>query len=149
MIFIQVHFKFKMNLNIVLDQGARCPTRAHETDAGYDLYSNEEVLIGTLEKALVSTGVKMTIPNGYFGKIFSRSGLAVKSDLEVGAGVIDSGYRGEVKVLLRNHSNTHQIIKRGEKIAQIVFLPYMAFNIVQVDNLDKSDRGEAGFGSTG
>ena len=138
-----------MDLNIVVEQGARCPTRAHETDAGYDLYSNEEVMIAAQEKVLVSTGVKMAIPSGYFGKIFSRSGLAVKSDLEVGAGVIDSGYRGEVKVLLRNHSGIPKIIKRGEKIAQIVFLPYVTFNMSFVSSLNESDRGEAGFESTG
>lgn len=138
-----------MDLNIVVEQGARCPTRAHETDAGYDLYANEEIMIAAQEKALISTGVKMAIPSGYFGKIFSRSGLAVKSDLEVGAGVIDSGYRGEIKVLLRNHSIIAKLIKRGEKIAQIVFLPYITFNISSVANLDESDRGEAGFGSTG
>lgn len=141
-----------MGTKISLSEGACMPTRAHKTDAGYDLCANENVRIPPFGSVLVNTGVRMAIPSGYFGKIFSRSGLAVKRNIGVDAGVIDSGYRGEIKVLLRNYSSVQLNIFQGDKIAQLVILPYHVLDemvVVDPSEFEKTDRGEAGFGSTG
>jgi len=138
-----------MDLSITLLEGASEPARAHSTDAGYDLFAYNDSVIEAKSSATFRTGVSMSIPDGYYGKIFSRSGLAVKNGIEVGAGVIDSGYRGEIIILLHNHSNNLKEIKTGDKIAQIVFMKYETFNIKITGELNNSDRGENGFGSTG
>jgi len=134
------------------------PTRAKEGDAGYDLYSVEDVVILPGESKLVSTQVAFEIPPGYVGLIWPRSSMSVKLGIDVLAGVIDSGYRGEVGVCLLNtnpyitdtqaHDNAVQISK-GERIAQILIQQLSGLELKEVDELSDSERGETGFGSSG
>lgn len=140
-------FKFK--------ECAIVPTKAHKTDAGYDLYACEDGSIYRGNRALVSTGIGLEIPVGYVGLIWPRSGLAVKNGIQVMAGVIDAGYRGEIKVCLHNTNQELDFFryKHGDKIAQILIQPIHDVELHEVnqeiwENLD-SDRGENGFGSTG
>ena len=143
---------------------AVCPSRNTETDAGYDLYSTTSYSINPLERKLVSTGIKIHIPEGYYGRIAPRSGLAVKKGLDVMAGVIDSGYRGEIKVLLVNLNSDSTKgtayenffgsfgkvdIKQGDRIAQIIIEKCYSPKWTEVDELSNSDRDEGGFGSSG
>lgn len=124
--------------------------KAHDTDAAYDIVATENCWVPPNGKHVVSTGLKMAIPKGYVGIIKSRSGLSVKHDIEVGAGVIDSGYRGEVKVVLRNlgkHGSYE--VHPGDKVAQMVIVKLPELLINRVDSLDDSDRGAKGFNSTG
>ena len=133
-----------------LDPEAIIPTKANKTDAGYDLYALEDVEIPAINHRLIKTGISMAIPEGYVGLIWPRSGLAYKSGLDVFAGVIDAGYRGDVGVILYNSRvNNHYQVKKGDRIAQILFQKVKTFNLVEVDDLDASQRGEGGFGSTG
>jgi len=117
-------------------------------DCGYDLYAVNEVTIPACDSVVVNTGVYLEIPEGYFGKIFSRSGLSVKHDIEVGAGVIDSGYRGEILVHVYNHSFRKVTIPFGKAIAQIVIMPCVVPELNFVEFVGNSDRGTQGFGST-
>jgi len=133
-----------------LDPSAIIPTRANKTDAGYDLYALEDVEIPAINHKLIKTGIAMAIPEGYVGLIWPRSGLAYKNGLDVFAGVIDAGYRGDVGVILYNSRVTgHYQVKKGDRIAQILFQKVKSFDLVQVDNLDDTKRGEGGFGSSG
>src|SRR5271155_5833085 len=104
----------------LLSQDATVPTRATKYSAGYDLYSNESVMIFPRGRALVKTGISVAFSTECYGRIAPRSGLAVKSGLDVGAGVIDPDYRGEIMVLLFNHSDSSVGIKTGDKIAQMI-----------------------------
>ena len=128
---------------------AHAPTRAHSSDAGYDLYSTEYLKIEPFERTLVSTGLIIEIPNGFYGRIAPRSGLACKKGIDVMAGVIDSGYRGEWKVCLLNTSDKEFEIKRGDKIAQALIQPIISAEIEHVDELEESSRKDGAFGSTG
>ena len=123
--------------------------KKHHFDAGFDIESAERVIIPAGSSALISTGLHIEIPAGCVGKIWSRSGLSVKYNIEVGAGVIDHGYTGEVKVHLYNHGYDPYKVAAGDRIAQLVVLPIMLPTIVVVDKLDDSARGDGGFGSTG
>lgn len=124
--------------------------KAHKTDGGYDLIASENVIMKPSGSALVPTGLKVAIPEGFVGIIKSRSGLASKHDIEAGAGVIDCGYTGEVRVLLRNfNTKKNYRIKKGDKIAQMVVLSIYQGEVSLVHNLDETDRGEGGFNSTG
>ena len=138
----------------LLNDLAKVPTRGSTEAAGYDLYAalTDPVTIypGTCEA--ITTGLSMEIPEGFFGAIFARSGLATKRGLRPAncVGVVDSDYRGEVIVALHNDSNEAQQVLPGERVAQMVFMPYRAIgNFEVVDNLDDTARGEGGFGSTG
>jgi len=135
-------------INITLAPGAILPTRGTDGAAGYDLYAIEDVIINCFQFTLVSTGVSMAIPAGHYGRVAPRSGLAVKHGVMVGAGVIDSDYRGEVKVALATLNGVYNI-KAGDRIAQIIIEPIVTPELVQVDSLDDSERGDGGFGSTG
>ena len=141
---------------------AVCPSRNTETDAGYDLYSTTSYSINPLERKLISTGIKIHIPEGYYGRIAPRSGLAVRKGLDVMAGVIDSGYRGELKVLLVNitpyapsktpYENFFGTfgkidIKQGDRIAQMIIVPVAQVNFEAVDDFEISGRGEKGYHS--
>ena len=152
-----------MKLKVVLDPGAIMPTRAHETDAGLDLYapyafflpqssaSPEETLDGFLAKAgcrTVDTGVHVEIPAGYVGMIKSKSGLNVNHGV-ISEGVIDSGYTGSIRVKLYNLGNDEVFIKKGQKISQLVILPIITPDLELVDSLEATERGNGGFGSTG
>jgi len=136
-----------------LDPKATVPTYGSACAAGADLYACEtgEVTIAPGETKLIHTGIAMEIPDGLVGLIYARSGLASKRGLAPAnkVGVIDSDYRGEIMVALHNHSTVPQTVADGERIAQIVFAPYMAAEFTVVDELDNTARGAGGFGSTG
>lgn len=132
----------------LLTDTAIAPQMAHKTDAAFDLYADEDKFIGLGAQELVSTGVAMAIPGNCVGIIKSRSGLSVKSGINVGAGVIDSGYRGEVKALLQASQLPYQV-RKGDRIAQLLIVPIERPEIEVVDILDTTDRGDGGFGSTG
>ena len=137
-----------MKMKVMLDPGAIMPTRAHETDAGIDLYARESTTIRPCGSAIFDTGVHVEIPVGYVGMVKSKSGLNVKHNL-TSEGVIDSGYTGSIVVKLYNHNGSHEIIKKGQKISQLVLLPIITPELELVDELEDTDRGNGGFGSTG
>lgn len=136
-----------------LNEKAVVPTYGSPFSAGADLYACEEgdIVIASGETRLIHTGIAIEIPNGYVGLIYARSGLASKRGLAPAnkVGVIDSDYRGEIMVALHNHSAIDQTVISGERVAQIVFTPYKAASFCVVDELDSTERGEGGFGSTG
>lgn len=131
-----------------LSPDAILPTKAHDTDAGYDLYAS--VPTSFRESGVVETGIAVAIPPGYYGRVASRSGLSFKEDVEVGAGVVDSGFRGQIKVKLYCHDPQNIIvINKAERVAQLIVTPYASPIVREVDDLPASDRGQGGFGSTG
>ena len=135
-------------MKIKLDPGAKMPTRAHETDAGLDLYAREKHLILCGESACFDTGVHVEIPAGYVGMLKSKSGLNVHFGIQ-NEGVIDSGYTGSIMVKLYNHGEHAVEIENGQKISQLVILPCLLPDLELVEELDATERGEGGFGSTG
>ena len=136
-----------------LQPDAIVPTKGSKYSAGYDLYAciPEDVLITPHTTKLIDTGWAMEIPIGYFGAIFARSGLATKEGLRPAncVGVIDSDYRGPVKVALHNDSDLSRIVTNGERIAQLVIIDYFEIDFQEVKELEDTDRGTGGFGSTG
>lgn len=125
------------------------PLHGTPTAAGFDLYAAREMTILPRGSQLISTGVRMEIPEGWFGMICPRSSVASKTPLRIGARVIDSDYRGEVLVNLHNDSNISAWkVEKGERVAQIVFMQHLT-EMVQVETLESSVRGDGGFGSTG
>jgi dUTP pyrophosphatase len=132
-----------------LHELAKIPSRANATDAGADLYSVEKVLIPSLSRALVKTGVSIEIPENYYGRIAPRSGLAFKNGIDVLAGVIDSSYRGELGVILFNTDNKEYVVNIGDKIAQLIIEAHYNFEFELSDKLQETNRGSGGFGSTG
>ncbi|KAA3640184.1 MAG: dUTP diphosphatase [Armatimonadetes bacterium] len=124
---------------------------AHEGDAGADLSASEEHTIEPGQTALVGTGLSMAIPPGHAGFVLPRSGLAIKHGITVAnaPGLIDSGYRGEIRVGLINHSDSTFVVRVGDRIAQLVVMTVETPEFVEVDALDSTDRGAGGFGSTG
>lgn len=136
-------------MKIMLESGAKLPTRAHATDAGLDLYSREAKGMEPGQSAVFDTGVHMEFPHGYYGKIESKSGLNVKYGVVSCGGVIDEGFTGSITVKLYNLSQEPYIVSKGDKIAQLVIMPYLAPELEIVDELDDTPRGAAGFGSTG
>lgn len=136
-----------------LKENAIIPTKGSEKSAGYDLYACIEnpILISPHETVMVGTGVAMELPNGTFGAIFPRSGISTKRGLAPAnkIGVCDSDYRGEYMIALHNHSNETQWVNPGERIAQLILMPYVNINFKEVDKLDDTKRGDGGFGSTG
>ena len=143
-----VYYEDVEKMKVKLDEGAIMPTRAHEADAGYDLYSPVDKFIWQRDFAVIDTGVHVEIPRGYVGMIKSKSGLNVKHGL-VSEGVIDSGYTGSIKVKIYNHSGEPYWIDKGDKITQLVILPILTPELELVESLDDTERGENGFGSTG
>jgi len=125
------------------------PSFAHSTDAGMDFYANHDVLIEPGQRVLIDTGIAMAIPEGYVGLIWDKSGVAAKRGLKTLAGVIDAGYRGEVKVALFNTGTEEQTFAFGEKIAQMLIQKVEQPILETVAELSDTDRGEGGFGSTG
>lgn len=124
-------------------------SKTHEFDAGQDVYSAEIKIIKPGESALIHTDLRIEVPKGHVGLLWSRSGLSVKHKIEVGAGCIDHGYTGEVLVHLYNHGTTDFLVENGARIAQLLTIPINYHRYVEVDELTNSDRGESGFGSTG
>ena len=135
-----------------LTDTAIVPTKSRKTDAGYDLYADEDVAIYPEDTKLISTGIAFATPDGYAGLIWDRSGLGSKG-IHRHAGVVDSSYRGEVKVALSNSRSSHEdniyFINRGDRIAQILFQKVPHFDLVETEELDDTDRGSSGFGSSG
>ena len=133
----------------------KTPVREHDTDAGFDVYSAEEdsVIILPNDKMVIRTGIKIAFSPGYYIRCASKSGLSVKSDLETGAGVIDSGYRNEVKVVLRNYGNEPYKVTPGQKVCQLIMTRIGTPEIQEINETEYSEftssRGEGGFGSTG
>lgn len=127
------------------------PTRGSEYAAGYDLYAHEGATIKPHETAKMGTGVAIQPPKDTFGAVFARSGLAAKQGLRPAncVGVCDYDYTGEYIVALHNDSNEERVIEKGERIGQVVFIPYVNVTFVEVDELDATERGAGGFGSTG
>jgi len=143
-----------INVNIKkLNDNAKIPTRGSEYAAGYDLYAciNEPVVIYPHETVKIGTGIAIEIPDGYFGAIFARSGLATKKGLRPSncVGVCDSDYRGEYIVALHNDANELMVVEPNERIAQLVVMPYLPVKFTEVDELSDTERGSGGFGSTG
>lgn len=143
-----------MNIKVKkLKPGATVPTMGSKFAAGADLYSAEDadIVIGPGETKFIGTGLAMEIPEGYVGLVYARSGLACKRGLAPAnkVGVVDSDYRGEIKVALHNHGKEAQTVEKGERIAQMVIAPYLSVNYEEADELSETERGEGGFGSTG
>lgn len=134
-----------------LNDKAILPTRGSSSAAGYDLYTTDEAEIAPGQTVLVGTGLAMEIPEGYFGAVFARSGLATKEGLRPAncVGVIDSDYRGELKVPLHNDSDILRQVTAGERIAQLVLMPFLAVDFEETDDLSDTVRSTGGFGSTG
>lgn len=125
------------------------PSKANPGDAGWDLRASEDTLIRPGFRSLVPTGAAVELPDGTAGFIWPRSGLAVKHGIDVLAGLIDSGYRGEIKVALVNHGAEAFVIERGDRIAQLVVAPINTDEAEFVDELNDSERSDKGFGSSG
>lgn len=132
-----------------LDSNAVLPVRSSTGAAGYDLASCEECVVPSRGKALVRTGLAVKVPSGTYGRVAPRSGLAWKNFIDTGAGVIDEDYRGELKVLLFNHSDTEFEVKLGDRIAQLILEQICTPEVQEVVDLDATIRGAGGFGSTG
>lgn len=131
-----------------LSEDATIPTRGSQFAAGYDLSSSGIFVIPPRGRCLVKTDIVLEIPNGYYGRIAPRSGLALKHGLDVGAGVIDSDYRGAIGVVLFNHTDDPYFITKGNKIAQIIIIPIITPELEEVVEVTDTKRGEGGFGST-
>ena len=133
-----------------LSEWATLPTKAHAGDLGYDLYAADQYLIYAGETKLISTHIAIQFPEGYGAIIRDRSSIATKKYLFTVAGVIDNGYTGEIKVALYNGSDGHMNIYRGDKIAQLILIPTVDFQVEEVTDITSTDgRGDHGFGSTG
>lgn len=137
-----------------LREDAKLPFSGSAQAAGYDLYActgNGTTVIQPHSNVMIGTGIACAIPEGYFGGIFARSGLAAKEGLRPAncVGVVDSDYRGEIRVVLHNDTDTERSISDGERIAQLVVMPYLAVSFAQTEDLEETERGEGGFGHTG
>lgn len=131
-----------------LNEDAILPTRAHETDLGYDLYATEDALVDDKKPTLIKTGIAVEFPKGWGARIADRSSMFVKRNFSIGAGVLDSDYRGEIHVaIISNHGNNY--IKKGEKIAQMIPTQVVNWEVVEVEELNDTERGTRGFGSSG
>lgn len=143
-----------MNVKIKrLNKLAKIPTRGTAESAGYDLYAatDKDIQIPPHSNVKIGTGIAMSIPNGFFGGIFARSGVATKRNMRPSncVGIVDSDYTGEIIVSIHNDSTETKTIQRGERIAQLVIVPYLSVIFDEVNELDETDRGDGGFGSTG
>jgi dUTP pyrophosphatase len=136
----------------LLADGARLPTRAHDGDAGLDLYANEAATLSPGERVSVGTGVAVEIPDGHGGLVLPRSGLAARHGIALvnAPGLIDAGYRGEIRVLLLNTDRTVRFeVESGDRIAQLLITPFAEAVPVEVGELAGSRRADGGFGSSG
>ncbi|MBZ3884050.1 Deoxyuridine 5'-triphosphate nucleotidohydrolase, mitochondrial [Sciurus carolinensis] len=132
-----------------LSEHATAPTRGSKRAAGYDLYSAYDYIVPPMEKALVKTDIQIALPSGCYGRIAPRSGLAAKHFIDVGAGVIDEDYRGNVGVVLFNFGKEKFEVKKGDRIAQLICEWIFYPDIEEVQVLNDTERGSGGFGSTG
>ena len=140
-----------MELKVKLTDGAPLSKHAKQNDAGLDLTTRETVTLKPGETRMVGTGVSVAIPEGHFGLVAPRSGLACKRGVTFNntPGIIDAGYRGEIKVALRNIGDAEQTVERGERVVQLIVVPYATCECVEVDELSDTERGDGGFGSSG
>ncbi|NXQ92071.1 DUT protein, partial [Nyctibius grandis] len=132
-----------------LSENASAPSRGSARAAGYDLYSAYDCVIPPMEKAVVKTDIQIALPSGCYGRVAPRSGLAAKHFIDVGAGVIDEDYRGNVGVVLFNFGKETFEVKKGDRIAQLICERIYYPELEEVQALDDTERGEGGFGSTG
>jgi len=136
-----------------LNDKARLPVQKHSWDAGFDVHAclDEPLLMSPSERALIKTGIAVAVPKGYEIQVRPRSGLALNNGITVlnAPGTIDASFRGEVGVILINHSREHFEINDGDRIAQLVVQRVPQVNLLEVDELDDTERGAGGFGSTG
>lgn len=137
-----------MYLPYTLDDGAFPPSRAHADDAGADLRTPVPVIVYPHMSASIDTGVHVGIPRGFAGLLVAKSGLNVRNDV-TSTGLIDAGYTGSIVVRLHNHGKKPLVLSRGDKVTQLVVLPVLCCDFTAVDELDDTERGDAGFGSTG
>ena len=137
-----------MKINVMLDEGAYMPEYAHFADAGADIRTPIPVTVMPHSAVIIGTGVHIEIPAGFVGMIKSKSGLNVNRSI-LSEGVIDSGYTGTIRVKLYNHGDQTVTFERGDKVTQLVIMPYLAGQFEQVDALNDTERGAGGFGSTG
>ena len=135
-------------MKIMLDEGAKMPTRGHPWDAGLDMYAKEGGTLRPCYHEVFDTGVHVQIPEGYYGEIRSRSGLMVNHHI-VTDGTIDSHYTGSIRVKLFNLGSREYKVEAGDKIAQLVIVPCLLPELELVESLEETDRGDGGFGSTG
>ena len=136
-------------INIMLDKGAYEPLRAHEADAGLDLRTPQNVSVAARGSVTIDTGVHIEIPQGWYGKLESKSGLNVKHGVVSCGGVIDSGYTGTIVAKLYNLSDEDYHFAAGDKVCQLVIMPCLSAKVVVVDSFAETDRGDNGFGSSG
>ena len=136
-------------MKVMLDPGAYFPERAHATDAGLDLRTPADITVKARESCTIDTGVHVELPKGCFGQLFSKSVLNMKHGIVSLGGTIDEGYTGSIVVKLYNESDADYHFKSGEKIVQMVIMPYAAPELKRADCLDKTERGTSGFGSSG
>ena len=132
-----------------LTQDASAPTRGSDQSVGYDLYSAQSATIAAFGKALICTDLAFEIPRGHYGRIAPRSGFSWKKHTAIGAGVIDPDYRGNVRVVVFNHSRDSIDVTKGDRIAQLILEKVSVFPLKEVFSLDDTERGVGGFGSTG
>ena len=128
---------------------SRLPEKAYGFDAGWDLFSDEDITIPPHATHAISTGIAIQLPDGFFGKIFDRSGNALRNGYQVLAGVIDNGYRGEVKIVVLNYTDNPITIKKGDKVAQLVLIKTYYSEVKECKELSPTERGKKGFGSSG
>ncbi len=141
-----------MQVEIVLEDNAQRPRKIHQGDAGFDLVSASVLRLEPLSRGVVGTGVRLAMPEGLCALVLPRSGLALKHGVTVmnSPGLIDSGYRGEVKVVLYNSDKDNAfVVEEGDRIAQLLFVGYPETYLVLVESLGESERGEGGFGHSG
>ena len=144
----QKYFVFKLwHLPVVVDEGGTIPTRAHEDDAGLDLYAMKDGWIFPKSRKIFGTGVHVAIPRSCVGLLTSKSGLMSRGITS--RGTIDSGYTGEIRAVLFNHSWWFKRIRKGQKITQLVLMPCHLCGVEVVEDLEETERGAGGFGSTG
>jgi len=132
-----------------LSEEAVLPEKAYDSDAGFDLFSRTHIKLLPNERHLLSTGISVKLPEGYCGILKDRSGNATRKGVHVLAGIIDNAYIGEIRICLVNLSINAVTINLGDKIAQMLIVPVPSVNVVEVKELPNTDRGNAGFGSTG
>lgn len=137
-----------MIFKVILDENAKMPTKAHDTDAGFDLYAPKRIIIRAKDSEVINTGVHTEIPKGYVGFLKSKSGLNVHCGI-CGEGVIDAGYTGSIVAKLYNNGHEHVVLEEGQKIIQIVFLPIPEVELELTNSFEETDRGDNGFGSSG
>lgn len=137
-----------MIMKVMLDAGAYMPVRAHKDDAGLDLRSPDTFIVKAGKSLKIDSGVHVDIPAGYVGFLKAKSGLNVKYGVTC-TGVIDAGYTGSIVVKLYNNGSDDVLFERGDKLTQLVILPIVCPDLIQVDSLEDTERGDAGFGSTG